>query len=78
MPSSAVIYKGAEAFLQAVEDGKVEDRAGDARRPRRRHGRNRVAAWQKAQEVVSRAGTFVADGDMVTPVRVEETGAIKP
>ena len=30
------------------------------------------------EEVVSRAGTFVADGDMVTPVRGEETGAIKP
>jgi len=30
----------------------------------------------EGDEVVARAGTFVADGDMVTPVRGEQTGAI--
>ena len=40
--------------------------------------RGGVAALPEGEEVVSRAGTFVADGDLVTPVRGEETGAIKP
>jgi HlyD family secretion protein len=30
----------------------------------------------EGQDVVSRAGTFVADGDRVTPVREEKTGAV--
>ena len=37
-----------------------------------------VSGIAEGDEVVSRAGTFVADGDMVTPVRDEQTGAIKP
>jgi HlyD family secretion protein len=37
-----------------------------------------VSGVAQGEEVVSRAGTFVADGDLVTPVRVEATGAIKP
>ena len=36
-----------------------------------------VSGIAEGDEVVSRAGTFVADGDMVTPVRGEQTGAIR-
>ena len=53
-----------------------EDRSGQARRARRWlcRGSDGIA---EGDEVVSRAGTFVADGDMVTPVRGEKTGAIR-
>ena len=37
-----------------------------------------VSGVAEGEEVVARAGTFVADGDLVTPVRDEQTGAIKP
>jgi HlyD family secretion protein len=37
-----------------------------------------VSGLTEGEEVVSRAGTFVADGDLVTPVRAEQTGAVKP
>ena len=30
----------------------------------------------EGDEVVSRAGTFVADGDEITPVRGDRTGAV--
>ena len=54
-----------------------QHRGGEARRPRRRLCRSCFAASAEGDEVVSRAGTFVADGDMVTPVRGEQTGAIQ-
>ena len=77
VPTSAVIYKGSDAFLQTVKDGKVKTvpvtlgaRAG---------GMVEIATGlADGEDVVLRAGTFVADGDMVTPVRAEKTGAIKP
>jgi HlyD family secretion protein len=37
-----------------------------------------VSGIGEGTDVVARAGTFVADGDMVTPVRGEQTGSIKP
>jgi HlyD family secretion protein len=71
------MYVGSDAFLQCIEDGKVEThpvtlgvRSGDMVEI--------VSGVAQGEEVVSRAGTFVADGDLVTPVRVEATGAIKP
>lgn len=77
VPASAVMYAGAEAFLQCVEDGKVSTRpvavgarSGDMVEI--------VSGLAEGEEVVSRAGTFVADGDLVTPVRIEATGAVKP
>ena len=30
------------------------------------------------EEIVSKAGTFVADGDRVTAVRDDQTGAVRP
>jgi HlyD family secretion protein len=77
VPSSAVIYKDTQAFLQTVRDGRVRTvpvtlgvHAGSFVEV--------VSGLEPGAEVVFRAGTFVADGDRVTPVRVEETGAVKP
>jgi len=75
VPTSAVMYAGAKAFLQVVEDGTVKTRnvtigarAGDMVEI--------ASGLSQGEEVVSRAGTFVADGDKVTPVRAELTGAV--
>jgi HlyD family secretion protein len=77
VPTSAVMYQGAKAFLQCVEDGTVTTRpvtlgarAGDMVEI--------ASGLSEGEEVVSRAGTFVADGDKVTPVRAETTGAVTP
>ncbi len=77
VPASALVYRGAEAFLQLVEGGKVRAvpvtvgvRAGAMVEI--------VEGIAEGQEVVARAGTFVADGDMVTPVREDATGAVRP
>jgi HlyD family secretion protein len=77
VPSSAVIYKDTQAFLRTVRDGRVRTvpvtlgvHAGSFVEV--------VSGLEAGAEVVFRAGTFVADGDRVTPVRVEETGAVKP
>lgn len=77
VPTSALIYKSEEAFLQLVDNGTVKTvpvevgvRAGKTVEI--------VSGIAEGQEVVSRAGTFVADGDLVTPVRGEMVGAVKP
>ena len=77
VPASAVMYAGPDAFLQCVEDGKVRTQAVTLGA---RSGEmiEIVSGVAEGEEVVSRAGTFVADGDLVTPVRVETTGAVKP
>lgn len=77
VPASALVYHGAEAFLQLVEDGRVRAvpvevgvRAGAMVEI--------VGGVAEGQDVVARAGTFVADGDAVTPVREDATGAVRP
>lgn len=75
VPASAVMYAGSDAFLQAVEDGVVKSRKVTL--GARAAGMVEIASGlSEGEEVVSRAGTFVADGDHVTPVRVEMTGAV--
>jgi HlyD family secretion protein len=76
VPVSAIMYREDEPFLQSVEDGTVRTRpvtlgARDGQRVEIASG------LSEGEEVVSRAGTFVADGDKVTPVRAETTGAIE-
>lgn len=68
VPASALVYRGTDAFLQRVYGGKVETvpvtvgaRTGVFTEI--------VAGLSEGQDVVARAGTFVADGDMITPVR---------
>jgi HlyD family secretion protein len=77
VPASAVLYQGHEAFLQRVDNGVV---ASVPVTPGLRAGGyvEIISGLEAGQEVVGRAGTFVADGDRVTPVRGEVTGAIKP
>lgn len=77
VPASALVYRGDNAFLQLVEDGKVRSvavkvgvRAGAVVEI--------VEGVAEGQEVVARAGTFVTDGDHVTPVREDATGAVRP
>ncbi|HHZ09975.1 MAG TPA: efflux RND transporter periplasmic adaptor subunit [Rhizobiales bacterium] len=77
VPASALVYRDGQAFLQIVEDGKVRSvavkvgvRAGAVVEI--------VEGIAEGQEVVERAGTFVTDGDVVTPVRVDATGAVRP
>ena len=75
VPSAALIYRGADGFLQKVEDGKVSTVAVEI--GVRADGFVEVVSGVAAgDEVVSRAGTFVADGDLVTPVREDNTGAV--
>lgn len=77
VPTSAVMYSGEKSFLQLVEEGKVK--TVPVMLGARADGFVEVLSGvSEGQEVVSRAGTFVADGDMVTPIRAETTGAIKP
>jgi HlyD family secretion protein len=68
VPSSAVIYRGSDAFLQLVESGKVRTVAVTL--GARADGFVEVVSGlAEGSEVVLRAGTFVADGDDITPVR---------
>jgi HlyD family secretion protein len=75
IPASALMYRGDEAVVQTVQDGVVKTlpvqvgaRAGETVEI--------VNGLAAGQEVVSRAGTFVADGDRVSPVREEKLGAV--
>jgi len=77
VPASAVMYAGTDAFLQCVEGGKVKTQAVTLG-ARAGEMVEIVSGLEEGEEVVSRAGTFVADGDLVTPVRAEQTGAVKP
>lgn len=77
VPASAAVYDGEKAFLQVVRDGVVHTepvtlgaRAGDWVEV--------ASGVEEGAEVVARAGTFVADGDRVKPVRAETTGAVAP
>jgi len=77
VPASALIYVGADAFLQSVADGRVK--TVPVTLGARADGFVEIVSGLTAgQEVVQRAGTFVADGDRVTPVRAETTGATEP
>jgi HlyD family secretion protein len=76
VPASAVTFRGEEAFLQLVENGTVH--TVPVTLGARADGQVEVKSGVSAgQEVVARAGTFVADGDKVTAVRDEATGAIE-
>jgi HlyD family secretion protein len=68
VPSSSVVYRGSDAFLQLVESGKVRTVAVTL--GARADGFVEVVSGlAEGSEVVLRAGTFVADGDDITPVR---------
>lgn len=75
VPASALLYKGAEAFVQKVVDGTI--RTTPVTAGARAGAEVEVTGGlAEGDEVVSRAGTFVTDGDKVTPVRDIATGAV--
>lgn len=76
VPASAVVYRGADAFLQTVENGIVVTKPVTL--GIRVRGQVEVTGGVNDGEVVvERAGTFVTDGDRVTPIASETTtGAV--
>jgi HlyD family secretion protein len=77
VPSSAMLYRDREAYLQVVKDGVVESRT--VKTGARAGGFVEVSeGLSEGEEVVQRAGTFIANGDHVTAIRADEaTGAVK-
>jgi len=77
VPVSAVLYKGQDAFVQRVVNGVISTAPVTigARTGASVEITNGLA---DGDEIVSRAGTFVTDGDRVTPVReVAAGGAVR-
>ncbi|RST87377.1 efflux RND transporter periplasmic adaptor subunit [Aquibium carbonis] len=75
VPLAALVYKGTDGFLQKVTDGRVATVPVSI--GVRTDGFAEIVSGVAAgDEVVSRAGTFVADGDLVRPVRQQDTGAV--
>lgn len=78
LPSAAVLYRGRDAYVQKVVGGRVA--STDVTLGLRENDFVEIASGLgDGDEVVSRAGTFIGDGDEVTPVRDGEmTGAVQP
>jgi multidrug efflux pump subunit AcrA (membrane-fusion protein) len=75
VPSAALVYRGSDGFLQKVTDGKVATVPVDI--GVRADGFVEIVSGVAAgDEVVSRAGTFVADGDLIRPVRQDVTEVV--
>jgi HlyD family secretion protein len=70
LPTSALLYSGQEPFVQKVSDGKIVSTPVQLGL-RENNYVEVVGGLAAGDEVVSRAGTFVANGDAVTPVRDE-------
>jgi HlyD family secretion protein len=67
LPLSAITYARSGASVQSVKDGKVATKPVTLGLVG--HGRAEIAAGlAEGETVVARAGTFVRDGDLVTPV----------
>jgi HlyD family secretion protein len=77
VPESALQYRDKEVYLQVVKDGVIESRT--VKIGARSEGVVEVSqGLAENEDVVARAGTFVANGDRVTAIRVDEkTGATK-
>jgi HlyD family secretion protein len=77
VPESALLYRDNDVYLQIVKDGVVESRT--VKTGARAGGFVEIAeGLAESEEVVARAGTFIANGDHVTAVLVEQTtGATK-
>ncbi|MGB8816721.1 MAG: efflux RND transporter periplasmic adaptor subunit [Rhizobiaceae bacterium] len=77
VPQSALLYRDKEAYLQVVKDGIVESRT--VKSGARAGGFVEISeGLAEGEDVVERAGTFIANGDHVSAIRKEETtGATK-
>ena len=67
IPSAAILYKGREPFVQKVVDGKVISTSVKLGL-RDNEFVGIIMGLVEGDVVISRAGTFVADGDAVTPI----------
>jgi HlyD family secretion protein len=78
VPLSAVVYRGPTALVQVVKDGVIDTRKVTLG-IRNDKAVEVLEGLADGEDVVARAGTFVANGDRVTPVRIAEetTGAVK-
>lgn len=76
VPSGAVVFRGQDAFLQKVVDGRVSTVPVTLGMRDGAHVEV-LDGLAEGDEIVSRAGTFVADGDLVTPVREARLGALQ-
>ncbi|EJN06099.1 efflux RND transporter periplasmic adaptor subunit [Phyllobacterium sp. YR531] len=78
VPLSSIVYNGPSTLIQVVNNGIIESRKVKIG-IRNGHSAEVLEGLAEGEEIVARAGTFVADGDHVTPVRVsaEQTGAVK-
>lgn len=76
VPSSALLFRDQEAYLQVVKDGIVESRT--VKTGARAGGFVEVLeGLYEGENVVERAGTFIANGDRVNAVlHSETTGAV--
>jgi len=74
VPQSALLFRGDTALLQIVKDGVVDTR--EVKTGIRDDGYVEITDGVNAGElVVVRAGTFVNEGDRVTPIGPEKVGA---
>ncbi len=71
IPSSAVLYRGRDPFVQKVVDGKVIS-TGVVLGLRDNEFVGITSGLAIGDEIITRAGTFVSDGDAVTAVREAE------
>ena len=69
--SAAVLYRGRDPFVQKVVDGKVIS-TSVVLGLRDNEYVGIISGLAVGDEVIARAGTFVADGDAVTPIREAE------
>lgn len=73
VPQSAMMFRGGKAMLQVVNEGVIESR--EVETGIRDAGYIEISKGLRAAElVVYKAGTFVSNGDAVTPVEVEHAG----
>jgi HlyD family secretion protein len=77
VPASSLMYRGQDAYVLTVKDGVAKARV--VKTGARAGGYAEISeGLSEGEDVIERAGTFIADGDKVTPVRKDEaTGAIK-
>ena len=73
VPDSAVLFKGRDAFLQKVTDDRID--TVPIKIGARASGLVEVTdGLSEGDRVVSRAGTFVSDGDQIRPVETSDAG----
>ncbi len=71
IPSAAVLYRNTDPFVQKIVDGKVVSTKVELGL-RDNEFVGVASGLAKGDVVISRAGTFVADGDAVTPIMETE------